>query len=175
MTIYDIAKLRVIAQGLDQEKRFLISKAADALENQQNEIKALKQICEKQSEMNGKIADMALELDTVKAERDSLRHCLEYMNQPDERREIYRAALHKWGAEAQSMKAIEEMSELTKEICKLGFRQGDLECLADEIADVTIMMEQLRLIYNINDKVCEHMDYKLTRLKSKIGMDGSAR
>ena len=58
-----------------------LRQAADSLENLQNENKALRQICEKQSEMNGKIADMALELDTVKAERDSLQTRLEKSNQ----------------------------------------------------------------------------------------------
>lgn len=46
--------------------------SADALENQQREIEALKQIIEKQAGLNQKLADMALELDTVKAERDVL-------------------------------------------------------------------------------------------------------
>ena len=50
--------------------------AADALENQQREIEALKQIIEKQAGLNQKLADMALELDQVKAERDAAAQCL---------------------------------------------------------------------------------------------------
>jgi len=88
----------------------------------------------------------------------------------DERKAIYGTALERWGAEAQTMMAIEEMSELTKEICKLGRDKGDMDSLADEIADVTIMLEQLRLIYNLNDQVCEHMDSKIRRLADRLGL-----
>lgn len=86
----------------------------------------------------------------------------------DERKEVYLRALHKWGAQNQTMIAVEEMSELTKEICKLHRGKKELEDLADEIADVTIMMEQLRLIYGVNDLVCAHMDMKVRRLQHRI-------
>jgi len=88
----------------------------------------------------------------------------------EERRATYKAALRKWGIDAQVLMAIEEMSELTKEICKIHRGKADMEALADEIADVAIMLEQLRLIYDLNDKVCEHMDYKIQRLQSRVGM-----
>ncbi len=88
----------------------------------------------------------------------------------DERKAIYGTAMEKWGAEAQIMMAVEEMSELTKEICKLYRGKGDMEALADEVADVTIMLEQLRLIYDLNDKVCEHMDSKVRRLADRLGV-----
>lgn len=88
----------------------------------------------------------------------------------EERKATYKAALRKWGADAQTMMAIEEMSELTKEICKLGRGKRDFNSLADEIADVTIMLEQLRLIYDLNDAVCAHMDSKIRRLQERLGM-----
>lgn len=88
----------------------------------------------------------------------------------EERKATYKVALRKWGADAQTMMAIEEMSELTKEICKLGRGKRDMESLADEIADVTIMLEQLRLIYELNDRVCAHMDEKIRRLQDRLGM-----
>lgn len=86
----------------------------------------------------------------------------------EERKAIYEAALEKWGELAQTMVAIEEMSELTKEICKLHRGKRDMDDLADEIADVTIMLEQLRLIYDINDLVCAHMDAKVLRLQERV-------
>ena len=33
---------------------------------------------------------------------------------------------------------------------------------------MTIMLEQLRLIYGLNDAVCDHMDKKIARLKSRL-------
>ena len=69
----------------------------------------------------------------------------------------------------QNFTSVEEMSELTKEICKIKRGKIDLDALADEIADVTIMLEQLRGIYGLNDAVCDHMDAKILRLQSRVG------
>ena len=87
----------------------------------------------------------------------------------EERKKVYQAALRKWGVDLQTMMAVEEMSELTKEICKIKRGKMDLDALADEIADVTIMLEQLREIYGLNDAVCNHMDAKILRLQSRVG------
>ena len=87
----------------------------------------------------------------------------------EDRKKVYQAALRKWGADLQTMMAVEEMSELTKEICKIKRGKMDLDALADEIADVTIMLEQLREIYGLNDVVCDHIDAKILRLQSRVG------
>ena len=87
----------------------------------------------------------------------------------EDRKKVYQAALRKWGVGLQTMMAVEEMSELTKEICKIKRGKMDLDALADEIADVTIMLEQLRDIYGLNDAVCDHMDAKILRLQSRVG------
>jgi hypothetical protein len=88
-----------------------------------------------------------------------------------EREKVYAAALEKWGEGMQGLVAIEELSELQKEICKR-FRGADnIDAIAEEIADVTIMLEQLRFILDINDKVCEEMDYKIKRLQMRLGME----
>ena len=87
----------------------------------------------------------------------------------EERKAVYEKALQMWGAGAQIIMAIEEMSELTKELCKHFRDRQNVEDIADEIADVTIMMEQLRLIFGINEEVCSHMDMKVLRLQSRLG------
>lgn len=84
------------------------------------------------------------------------------------RKRVYCDALDTWGEQVQLMKAVEEMSELTKEICKLSLGETTLDKLADEIADVTIMLEQLRIIFDINGLVCAHMDAKVKRLEQRI-------
>ena len=88
----------------------------------------------------------------------------------EERKEIYEKALRTWGTQAQIMMAIEEMSELTKELCKHFRGRPNGEEIVDELADVTIMVEQLRLIFGVNDAVCDQMDVKMLRLKKRIGM-----
>lgn len=88
----------------------------------------------------------------------------------DERVATYKVALRKNGLDTQSLKAVEEMSELIKEICKMGCGEGSQLALADEIADVTIMLEQLKLFYHVHDIVDEHVDMKIRRLQGKLGM-----
>ena len=69
-----IDRIREIARGQDEVMYNTLIKAADLMENQANEIKALKQICEKQAVVNQQAAQMALELDTAKAELVDERH-----------------------------------------------------------------------------------------------------
>jgi NTP pyrophosphatase (non-canonical NTP hydrolase) len=86
----------------------------------------------------------------------------------EQRKHIYEKALTKWGIRHQTMVAIEEMSELTKELCKNFRGRKNKDAIAEEIADVIIMLEQLRLMYGVNDDVNKHMDAKILRLKSRI-------
>jgi hypothetical protein len=64
--------------------------------------------------------------------------------------------------------AVEELSEVQKEICKVLRGKGDIAHLAEEIADATIMLEQLRLFFALNDEVCAQMDAKVSRLAEKV-------
>lgn len=86
----------------------------------------------------------------------------------EERETVYRTAIEKWGSDAQSTMAVEEMSELTKELCKIKRGKNDVYALADEIADVRIMLEQLCIMYGVKDIVCKCMDMKIERLKKRI-------
>lgn len=86
----------------------------------------------------------------------------------EERAEVYANALSTFGPNMQLIVALEEMAELQKEITKA--LRGDLHPmhLAEEVADATIMLEQLRQIFNINEPVCEMMDSKILRLQQRI-------
>ena len=63
---------------------------------------------------------------------------------------------------------VEEMSELTKELCKELRNRGNVENIADELADVEITLAQLKIIYNIHDLVEQHKDFKLHRFANNI-------
>ena len=73
--------------------------------------------------------------------------------------ELYKAAVQKFGERAQILVAIEEMSELTKALLKYirheDFNQGDyddiVESIAEERADVSIMLNQLAVIFGKNE------------------------
>lgn len=88
--------------------------------------------------------------------------------QYEERLKVYTNALIAYGEEAQCIVAIEELSECAKEICKVLRGKGDPQHLAEEIADATIMLEQLRYFFGINEDVCEWMDSKIMRLEKKL-------
>ena len=89
----------------------------------------------------------------------------------DQRKEIYAHALAVYGRDAQMVVAIEELSEVQKELCKVYRGKGDMEHLAEEIADATIMLEQMRYIFCMNDLVCEKMDEKVQRLDERLRGD----
>lgn len=92
----------------------------------------------------------------------------------EERAEVYARAREKWGAEKQYIVAIEEMSEVIKALTKwLRCDTCDesatvIPSIIEEVADATIMLEQIRLFLGINDKVCKAMDAKIQRLARKI-------
>jgi hypothetical protein len=86
----------------------------------------------------------------------------------EERLKVYTNALIAYGEDAQCIVAIEELSECSKEICKVLRGKGDPQHLAEEIADATIMLEQIRFFFCINDDVCEWMDSKIKRLDKKL-------
>ena len=81
---------------------------------------------------------------------------------------IFNQAIDFFGFESQKIMAIEEMSELTKELTKELRNRGNVENIADELADVEIMLAQLKIIYNIHDLVEQHKDFKLNRLAASI-------
>lgn len=82
--------------------------------------------------------------------------------------EIFAHAIAKWGAQAQVMMVYEEMAELQKELCKNWRGKDNIEQIADEVADVEIMLDQLKMIYEIENKVREHRAFKVARLRQRL-------
>lgn len=99
----------------------------------------------------------------------------------EQRESLYYKAFDYYGKRAQFIVAIEEMSELQKELCKI-LREGDsvefldvnissLAKMIEEIADVEIILEQIRLMYT--DCKIDHFieimkEHKLRRLEKRI-------
>ena len=82
--------------------------------------------------------------------------------------QLYAKALLKWGKWPQVNMAIEEMSELTKELCKNLRGRHNKEQIAEEIADVEIMLGQMKLLYQCQDEVDSYKHSKLTRLEVMV-------
>lgn len=82
---------------------------------------------------------------------------------------ILSAAIKHYGATMQEDIAIEEMSELTQAI--IHFRRGREHNIAEEIADVLIMLEQLMIIYDCKPLTEHFMAAKIARLAERIEND----
>ena len=87
----------------------------------------------------------------------------------DDEIEIMRSAIRKNGKAMQTVVAIEEMSELQKELTKFIRGKGNRENLIEEVADVLVMITQIKIMYHIlDDDVEKVMHFKLNRLKERM-------
>ena len=93
------------------------------------------------------------------------RHEAEAETPVDEPEEICALALTTWGAEAQTFMVMEEMSELQKELCKNVRGKDNRDAIAEEIADVEIMLAQMKILHDCSDAVEAFKSAKLERLK----------
>ena len=60
-------------------------------------------------------------------------------------------AIEVYGKDMQLTVAAEEFSELIKEICKNKRGADNVGAIAEEMADCYIMLDQLKIIFNIDD------------------------
>lgn len=81
-----------------------------------------------------------------------------------ERERIYQKAIDTYGRLNQIVIAFEEMGELTKELSKNFRGVSNRDAIAEEVADVIIIMEQLCIIFAIKDDVEAWTRRKLDRL-----------
>lgn len=90
----------------------------------------------------------------------------------EERRALLDRAITTYGAPAQMDMAVEEMAELTKALCKIKRAKAGCEVTAaignviEEMADVQIMLDQLRIIFHQSTEEVE--EAKLERLKNRL-------
>lgn len=79
--------------------------------------------------------------------------------------EIEKAAIEVFGKESQKDIFIEESAELTKELLKERRGADNLTDILEEMADVEIALDQMKLIYGSCEKMREK---KILRLKDKL-------
>lgn len=84
------------------------------------------------------------------------------------RDEVYKKALATFGKVSQMMMVIEETSELQKEISKNFRGEDNIESIAEEIADVIIMLNQMKIYFDIHKNVESWIDIKTDKLIEKI-------
>ena len=86
----------------------------------------------------------------------------------EDRKKVYINALVHYGDLDRMVKAVEELAECQQAICKVILGQETIDHLAEEVADATIMLEQIRLCFSINDRVIQYMDEKVQRLDYRL-------
>lgn len=99
----------------------------------------------------------------------------------DKQKSVCMIAISHYGEQHQIIKAVEEMSELTKELTKfMGYsldgamvnhpelKQRLLARISDEMADVEVVMEQLKMIFGNSVTVEQIVGNKLMRLRSRM-------
>ena len=86
-------------------------------------------------------------------------------------RTVLSKALETYGAEAQTLMVFEEFAELQKELCKHARGKDNTMEVAEEIADVQIMLEQMIILHNCAEEVKGFRIAKLLRLAERIEED----
>ena len=83
---------------------------------------------------------------------------------------LYDKALKKWGKTNQLKQTTEELAELIVAICKLGrsFNGKNKNDVAEEIADVEIMIEQTKIILDVEYSSSVFKMKKLNRLEQLV-------
>ena len=85
-------------------------------------------------------------------------------------KEFYKKVVDTYGKQ-QVVIAIEELSELQKELCKALRCKANFDNITEEIADVEIMLEQMKIYFGINEKEIEGMKkLKIKRTKERLGL-----
>ena len=88
----------------------------------------------------------------------------------DQRNVVLYKALFEKNNTKQLVVAIEELSELQKELCKvLRYEYCDMEHIEEEIADVSIMLEQLMVVMGIKPSTIANIrEEKLHRTRARL-------
>lgn len=72
----------------------------------------------------------------------------------EENVELYRRTLKKWGEQAQFDQVIEECAELTTALLHYRRDKADASTVIDEMADVILMLGQLRWMFGVAEVEC---------------------
>lgn len=82
---------------------------------------------------------------------------------------VLKNAINTYGKDIQTIVAIEEMAELQKELTKALRGRPNIENIIEEMADVYIMLVQIRLMYDIDiNEIVNNETIKIWRLRERL-------
>ena len=85
---------------------------------------------------------------------------------------IHKSAIEEYGMDNQVIVTIEELSELQKELTKILRDEGSISRLIEEMADVEIMLSQVKEMFKLKDEDLEKMKVRKTaRLLDRLLKD----
>ena len=85
-----------------------------------------------------------------------------------ERNEILRSDIERYGKTVQMIIAVEEMVELTKELSKFLRGSHNEDAIAEEIADVRIMLDQIEIMFDCAGAAAVYKAAKVGRLRKRL-------
>jgi NTP pyrophosphatase (non-canonical NTP hydrolase) len=85
--------------------------------------------------------------------------------------DICAKALLTYGPESQTRMLFEEMAELQKELCKNARGHNNTAEIAEEIADVYIMLRQMVILHGCGEEVQRQVRHKLGRLVVRLNAE----
>ena len=85
----------------------------------------------------------------------------------EEQKGLYERALTIWGSDAQETMVFEELGELTTALARYKRGRAMVEDVITELADVTIMCEQMAILFGY-EKYKDEIERKLERLKKRL-------
>ena len=85
---------------------------------------------------------------------------------------VLESAVEYYGKYSRIDLTFEEMAELTKELSKNCRGADNIDGIAEEIADVQIMLDQLKIVFNCSREVDLWRGYKIERLRQNLTKAG---
>lgn len=128
------------------------------------------QLIAKNKELQQHNTEMQKQLEIMATEADAYRKKCDYLL-GENNADVYHRAVNTYGNTSRLILAIEEMSELTKELCKHTRGRNNMSAICEEMADVEIMLEQLKIVFNNRAAVDYHKAHKLQRLADRLDGD----
>ncbi len=89
----------------------------------------------------------------------------------DEIAQLYRDSLNVFGQERELVQMMEECGELIQSCSKViraGDRQHTLASLAEELADVQLMVDKITYELDLGEAVDANLEFKLRRLRGQV-------